>query len=771
MSRMDSYIDPLGSPIPPEGLHLAKARAFAFALRDSLIQFADLVECRTQGSCDVVVLRVEVELPQRRIHPIQPFERIAVYFDDSADSTPEVVVLRKDFPRTPHLNLRSDEYPRSLCLYDEPFRDVARRWTPQRFVESIRDWLALTAKGKLHQDDQPLEPLMFGQVGAIVLPADVVDASAEERPNRLTVTATSMENGKLFLIAERSERGLAKERLRMMASVHLCGTLEHGIIRRKPSSVKELADFVAPAGLDLLGELRTRLQEWKEESSKDPSVLESRVALVVVMPKARRSDLATESREVWAFLSADTVSEAGRKLGVWEVKDGAIGYILGCDAGKTGDDLRLDLLNPVLRLTRQSAASLNRSRLETPPIAAVGVGALGSQVVVNLARSGYGTWTLIDDDRLLPHNLARHALFGDFVGYPKGETVALAANSITDGEPAFTTVIADVVSPGDKATAVKTALDEAALILDMSASVSVARHLASKVESQSRRASLFLTPTGEDLVLLAEDRERSSPLDSLEMQYYRALVTDARLDGHFKPRDQRRRYGQSCRDVTSDLPQELVALHAAIGGRAVKDTVSDPSARITIWRASLDGNVRRIDVDAAEEIRHRIGEWTVSIDSNLIRELARIREAKLPRETGGVLLGAFDLEAKVLYLAHTIASPPDSQEWPTLYIRGCKGLPKKIEEVGRATDGMLEYVGEWHSHPNDTSTAPSDDDLQVFAWLTDLMKGEGLPAVMMIVGDGGAASCYLGQIAKAEGLLPKPKVASEKTKSLRPRGG
>ena len=61
----------------------------------------------------------------------------------------------------------------------------------------------------------------------------------------------------------------------------------------------------------------------------------------------------------------------------------------------------------------------------------------------------------------------------------------------------------------------RVALGETSLILDMSASVTVARHLALKAESSARRASLFLTPTGEDL-LLAEDKERTVPLDSLD---------------------------------------------------------------------------------------------------------------------------------------------------------------------------------------------------------------------------------------------------------------
>ena len=41
---------------------------------------------------------------------------------------------------------------------------------------------------------------------------------------------------------------------------------------------------------------------------------------------------------------------------------------------------------------------------------AIGAGALGSLVLTNLARSGYGRLTVVDDDVLHPHNLARHTL-------------------------------------------------------------------------------------------------------------------------------------------------------------------------------------------------------------------------------------------------------------------------------------------------------------------------------------------------------------------------
>lgn len=72
-----------------------------------------------------------------------------------------------------------------------------------------------------------------------------------------------------------------------------------------------------------------------------------------------------------------------------------------------------------------------------------------------------------------------------------------------------------------------------------------------------------------------------------------------------------------------------------------------------------------------------------------------------------------------------------------LYIRGCSGLTERLEEIDRVTAGMLQYVGEWHSHPDGCSTNPSGDDRKVFRWLGEHMHIDGLPPVMAIVGQGG----------------------------------
>jgi hypothetical protein len=117
----------------------------------------------------------------------------------------------------------------------------------------------------------------------------------------------------------------------------------------------------------------------------------------------------------------------------------------------------------------------------------------------------------------------------------------------------------------------------------------------------------------------------------------------------------------------------------------------------------------------------------------------------LPNETGGVLIGAHDTQRRVLYLVDVLPSPSDSEEWPTLYVRGCRGLTQRISEIDEITGGQLGYAGEWHSHPRDCGPSPSGDDRKVFTWLQDHMSLEGLPAAMLVVGEGDSA-LFVGSI-------------------------
>jgi Prokaryotic homologs of the JAB domain len=51
------------------------------------------------------------------------------------------------------------------------------------------------------------------------------------------------------------------------------------------------------------------------------------------------------------------------------------------------------------------------------------------------------------------------------------------------------------------------------------------------------------------------------------------------------------------------------------------------------------------------------------------------------------------------------------------------------------TGSQLQYIGEWHSHPDGHTAEPSEDDLKLFSWLQDYTRQDGYAPVMLIVGE------------------------------------
>jgi hypothetical protein len=740
-----------GDVVDPRNLAIPRANDLAARLLARQVPYTRLLECRRLEGKEVVVARLEVEVPQRPVHDIRGAETIAIVFNAQDDQIPLALALRKDFPTVPHLNITDAGYPRSLCLFEETFDEIRARLSSPMLVERLRDWLRLTARGELHAADQPLEPLLVGAVGRIVLPHVVLDVrKAGAAPTALSVTRREDWHGQLVLIAENAtSRMVADQGPPTAAEVFYAAPRTHGILSTRPRSIRELDAFLHAGGDELLGHLRAVIPQWHEV----PRALSAHLLLVVVAPKTRNMGGAVEAHDLWAFFTSKTVGEIGLDIGVFDRHEGIFGRLLRTDGSAQGDNVLLDLLNVSITLSREEAAQLSgRERQDDRRIVGIGVGALGSQVVVNAARIGYGRWTLVDGDIVLPHNVARHALPAAAVGLSKASAVAMLANDTVDtGDAVFTAITADVLRPADNTESLDRALANAELIVDMSASVAVARRLARRVTSAARRVSMFLNPSGTDLVLLAEDAARRTPLDALEMQYYRAILRTESLRHHLQPPSQRVRYGRSCRDVSVQISQESVALHAAIGTRALRSAAGADTAVIRVWQTNTKtGEVSPMQIAAEIPLIYQLNGWTVILDEGLTRRLAEMRSEKLPRETGGVLLGTFDLETRIVYVVDTIATPPDSDEQPTWFIRGSRGLPDDVATASERTGDQVEYIGEWHSHPKGHSCHPSIDDAKLFAWLTNHLDVVGLPAVMLIVGDDVHPAVFVGEIVAGE---------------------
>lgn len=696
--------------------------------------YARLIDVRIEGKgserLEAIIFDVDVELSQITKFDICATERVSVSFTSKDEGWPEVLALRQNFPLVPHLNLRSVEFPRSLCLYEQPYSEGRLRWTAASVVERIRVWLSDAAHGVLHKADQPLEPLFLGTRDTIVLPPDIYSKTVLE-PVQLHVSHADRRPWGDIYIARYLAGGTQGLGSAFIAATYVCPPMLHGVMNFIPQNLSELQFASVAAGGDLLTALRDQVRNWPRENW----LLACHIVLIVLFPKVRDESQVVEAIETRVFITTPKVEEIGEIFGIWQLANGVPGQLIGGRIDQQRlNQITLAPLNPTFALDRQRAAAMNGSAPDLRKITAVGMGALGSHIVNILVRGGYGQWSLIDSDALLPHNISRHALGHALVGMPKVEAMKVQLDA-TLAQPVVEHVLfVDVLDTGEKEDEVKNVLESSDAIFDFSASVPVARKLALETPTQVRRASVFMNPSGSSSIVLCEDAQRLTRLDSLEMQYYRAILSQVQLADHFTTAVGSIRYGTSCRDVSSTLPEHRVALHAALTSPALQEALTSDEALIRMWTADQVGTVQSFNIPSAAMIERKVGGWKLITDVGLMVKLKELRAVGLPQETGGVLLGTWDLVRRIVYVVDTIPAPPDSKKRQTSFIRGCEGLLDSVTQANKKTSGMLQYVGEWHSHPNGYGTSPSDDDRKVFEWISERTTEDGYQPVMAIVG-------------------------------------
>jgi hypothetical protein len=741
-----------GQPIQTaDQLTPAPARELASALAESRLPGATLVALKQSDETGyaAVQFEVDVERPQDLAYPIKATEPVAALFPFDA-GMPRVMALRDDFPDTLHQNWTPPDSPVSICIDDRPWAEAKLTSTPADLVRRVQLWLAKAARGELHDPAQPPEPMFFPSPLALVLPAQALAASID--PVELVGFVRS-DNPRLVLTRSASEIAKGKP-IQPAFTVVAFQVPPQSMTRLQhaPVTLAALADQIQRCGIDLLGDLKARLKTWAGLESENVRRLASRLAIVIAFPVTTGHRTATDLR---AFITDDIAGDVGVALGVLYQNESRVGakeaYVAAIGAETpSGKALPINPAQVHFAFDRALAAAVaGRGAPDRRRAVLVGAGALGSQIGIDLAREGAFSWSVVDQDYLLPHNLARHALFSGDVGAPKAPALARQMSGLLN-EP-VAALCCDVTAPDDGAKEqLVTAFADADVVVDASASVAVSRHLSDLDDTKARRVCAFFNPAGTAAVLLVESAGRAIALRDLEAQYHRLVLTEPLLADHLHTEREGVRYSGSCRALTNRIPATKAALLSALAARGIADGVAGDGASIRIWNVSDDGQVRLVKRDGASVHHIDLGAWRISYDSGLLADLSRLRESRLPDETGGVLLGIADMSRKSIHVAHAMPPPEDSRGSPAGFERGIVGL---LAEVSRATEAsmhQLRYVGEWHSHPRRSSPLPSGVDLQQLAWLGSELENERLPALMAIAADDGAFAFVLAATRTAD---------------------
>ncbi len=732
-----------GEELNTELFNSTYAKAFAKYMSGPEIgETARILKCFSRAEFETVLIEVEVVLPQHPLADIHSKEIIACVFDRKDVKAPETLAMRTDFPRLPHQGLATENFPKFLCLDATQWSESKYRWSASGFLEAIRSWLARATTGKLHAPGQPREPLLLNPDGYLIIPSDLnlddlkrLELSGDINVSPAILWASRMNDGK-------PARG------RFKAICFRLPDREHGIIESRPDTLMNLDALCQKGGFDLLGTISDSFKNGLVSDGADKSGLRLDLLLVLHWNVTGQESPEIVSHEEWAFVIKDA-AHVGEALGVLMCAEGMMALAVSSQQ-RNNDMLAKIKVSPLAILKRlDSDRALAASGLtrKYPSVAVLGIGALGSRCIEILTRQGLSKGVLIDHDRLLPHNTSRHVLLGYSVGYHKAVEMESYLNSIHEpcdekGDIGFTAIKEQFTLPLN--VDVQGALQAVEQILDFSASVAVSRGL-STLNNISRCTSSFLTPGADTLFIHVEDRKRNIRLDWLEGIALRAIIENERLGDVYLKEGSNIWYGGPCREVSTILPNENVVLFAAAwAGFFTRHHVSEDALCIA-YKMNLDTmELSMVGIPVSKPYVNVINGWTIKYDEVLIDQLKKFRSARLPNETGGVLIGIIDRERKTCCVLIGSDSPLDSDEWPESYVRGVTGLKSYVDEVSEKTAGQLSYIGEWHSHPNGISSAPSNTDLRALDTLTSKMMREGLPAIAFVIGEEAEPSILVG---------------------------
>ena len=731
--------------VRPDALVVPRLRDLASLLQTGDYEWARLLRClsdadrdegegcsdsREEGVWEAVEVEVEVERPQHPVADIRATELVRIGCESDDSRYPRVLALREGFPSLLHQNLSTDPDERDLCLFDRAWRETRRGLTAAGLLDRIRWWLAAAARGELHADDQPLEPAFVGLARELILPREVVSSDGWSAPFRvLSRPGVFGRAGRAGLLVPFGENRTVPRNGDVLDGRYVFLHLTtppavQGRIKVIPRDLRVLCGMLPAEDYDLWDSFVSHVRDIP--AAVREGVADLRLILSLRIPVERMAGSGVEVDERWAFLFEETFAEVVSRTGIAGEQDGRIVPLVGCGPVECPAEQLIEPLSVHPPATRDALARYSGRPRDDGPKVLVGAGALGSQMLELFARQGAGGWTVVDGDYLLPHNLARHTADDSATGWAKADVVALTPGKF--GEEGFAAVREFTSSaPSDR---LRGFLADAELVLDCSADRITADAIGD-LPYGGRRASAFLSPSGDAAALLVEPSDRSVTLRGLDAQFLRLVGKNNLCDFYTDARATRLALG--CGAVTAVMPAHAVATFAGLLCRAVNGLNSRLEGFLAVWRMRDDGIVCQrqsvLPTCAAE-----VGGWTIDFDEGLLASLREARSGRLPNETGGVLVGHHDHMDNRLTLVQALPAPDDSVERPFGFIRGSGGLSGELEAWTRRTGGAVNYVGEWHTHPEGCVTAPSDEDRTVLAWLDGRMRVDGLPAVMLIAG-------------------------------------
>jgi len=605
------------------------------------------------------------------------------------------------FERFPHVNYPVGNMPPSLCLTREDFQNWYAEHNFAEYIDLIGTWFEDANKGNLIKikDKDYFEPFRTHDIKCIMLRVPYEDKYLENAVNPITISF-NIENWKdnLFYcnILHPSKKAKEIGVLLNRPAKDICSSW----FLKYPQNLGELYNFIA--------EERFNLDKTKIDELINRDNLECENIFFSL-----------------AFPRPTTVLNKSTCIDYLTFKIKLEDYTSNNLEGNVDEVMVEDIAN--IDIAKYISGTPNE--IGDKKILILGCGAIGSKVIYHLYRSGICNLTICDKDVMQSHNVCRHALSKFNLLSPKVKLIKEELDQMFINNPKpIKTVEYDLLE-----WLPKTDLNDYDIIIDTTASASVFRCLDNLSHDISSPIIHFALSDAGNIGLVYIKFNNLSKLSDYYMQLARLAIDNEDLS-NWLHKEKRYNYdwvriGEGCHSNTMILSDDVISSHASIASSIIRNIFSsekENTAYLSFANVEYIGQMFSDNFKIPEFVDIQCDnnqDWHVRIPKDLLSHIRLQAKISGKKEIGGYMMGNVDVKYKTIYVLHQY-KPNDSKQKTSRLSLGIQGWKEEYNKVKSSTASMLDYIGDWHSHPIGSLNMSTRDILTNYAIKTSEIVSE-----------------------------------------------
>ena len=665
---------------------------------------------------------------------------------------------RLDFPRDqfPHLNPVNPSSPVSFCLH----RDDLNEWMVERTIselaDRVRKWLFDAASNWLIPPGDGWDPIRIVQpIGISVYPADEIQQLMQKQWKRANGGA-GFSILRYRLLPHSADDPLADDASYAIDWIEAVSEQKASRATKETRELKRQYSPLLPTERHLLGMLiyAAKNTVCKTYFADIPKTLTHLLhwAADLGLPVGQALKL-FQQRNYQFFKGIPIILAIKRPFNLAGVESDTelLNLVIRSDEETMIKDGSWDekaIVAPLLNLSpldASKAQEISRTKqVGNPKMLIVGCGALGSKLVMHMARAGLTNLTLVDDDILLPHNLVRHGLMANSVGINKADALREEIAHMYRGQSKVKSLQSNGfdIFHNNKNHLFK----NNAWLVDTTASKAFQEAVVeSNLLGDTRVMRAELAYEGQIGMMRIEGRKRNPRLDDIEAYLFTLACEHDYLSDWLEAERSAAEselgfagiaVGAGCHTFTMPMADDVISFHAAHISTGFRRYIEQASSvgHLHVSFLGHQGDIlsQRTVVPKFEILRADNNDfWEIRIAGPVKQEILRVVEESGLNETGGILIGKVNRPRRVIHVTKALPPPPDSQSTRYTFVTGTKDMPDVVKRIQSRTGGLIDYVGDWHTHPQ-CGGQMSQQDKETARHLQVVLKSSGKPVHIMI---------------------------------------